>query len=147
MRWLAFVSLFLASSADASPPAVTVRVQVEGSENLTFNHLAQNTLSVQTPWGTQQAVFSGAPYTPDPQHYWRHLFPLTLQLKMPANTQAGRYPVRATAQLYLCDQRAHVCTVRTAETDGELTVRQPLARIELLLKLKVPVFNFGPQRT
>ena len=139
---LALAWVLLASWAHAVSPAASVRVQVAESVGLTFNHLAQNTLNVQTPWGTQQAVFSGTPYAPDPGTYWSRLHPLTLRLKVPATANAGRYPVRVSAQLYLCDQRAHLCTVRTAEASGELTLGAAPARLDLLLS--VPVFKLNP---
>ena len=142
MKRLAFACVLLASWANAVSPSASVRVQVADSVGLTFNHLAQNTLSVQTPWGTQQAVFSGSPYAPDPKNYWSQLLPLTLRLKVPATAKAGSYPIRASAQLYLCDQRAHLCSVKSAEASGEVTVGPTPARLELLLS--VPVFRLSP---
>lgn len=142
MKRLAFACVLLASWANAVSPAASVRVQVADSVGLTFNHLAHNTLTLTTPWGTQQAIFGGTPYAPDPQHYWSHLHPLTLQLNVPASAKAGSYPVRASAQLYLCDQRAHLCTVKTAEASGDVTVGAVPARLELLLS--VPVFRLNP---
>ncbi|GGQ95418.1 hypothetical protein [Deinococcus ruber] len=136
------VLALLASQAGAASPLASVRVQVEGSAALTFNHRAQNTLTLRTPWGTQQAVFSGTPYAPDPGNYWGHLSPLTLKIKLPEGVAAGRYPVSVSANLYLCDQRAHLCTVRTAQASGEMTVGQASARLDLLLTL--PTFTLLP---
>ncbi|ULH16340.1 hypothetical protein MF271_07035 [Deinococcus sp. KNUC1210] len=136
-----FLLALLATQAGAAP-LTSVRVQVEGSAALTFNHVAHNTLTLRTPWGTQQAVFSGTPYAPDPGNYWSRLDPLTLKLRLPQGVTAGRYPVSVTANLFLCDQRAHLCTVRTAQASGVVEVGQTPTRLDLLLTL--PTFTLKP---
>ncbi|WP_425147698.1 hypothetical protein [Deinococcus sp.] len=144
MKRLALALLLSAQigTALAGAETATVRVQVADAPGLTFNHVARNTLTLTTPWGTQTAVFGGTPYSPDPQHYWNHLFPLTLNVRVPGGVGSGSYPLKASAQLFLCDQRAHLCTVKTAEASGDLNLSGSSARLELLLS--VPTFKLSP---
>ncbi len=136
MKLLAALIMFGMASASASS-STSVRVEVEAKPNLTFSRGASSGLTLTTPWGTQQASFrSGTPYEPDPEHYYSRLDPVTLRVNVPTVTKPGGYPVSLNTVLYVCDQAAHLCSVRPAQASGKLTVG--LNAAPLTLTLKVP---------
>ena len=143
MRLAALLLVFGMSVASASSLAtgttVSVQVQVEGLPGLTFSRQVPAVVTLVTPWGSQTASLnSGALYRADPQHYWASLNPLRLRVKVPAGTAAGRYPVRVSTTLYVCDQNIHLCTIRPSETQGQLDLKGFGRSAPLILTLRVP---------
>ncbi|WP_188960371.1 hypothetical protein [Deinococcus aquiradiocola] len=109
--------------AVAAGGSVTVRVQVPPVAGLTFSRAAPADLTVTTPWGVHAGRWrGGALYAPDPQHYWSRLNAAAVSVPVPPGTPAGTYPVRVNATLYVCDQRAHLCSVRPAQASGSVRV-------------------------
>ena len=134
---LTLVLALLGLTPTLAPGGPTVRVLVEPRPGLTFARQAPSTLTLGTPWGTQTVRLSGAAaYPADPEHYWSALNPVTIRLRTPPHLAAGRYPVSAKTEFYVCAQALHLCTVRRAETRGELTTGP--GAVPLRLTLKVP---------
>jgi hypothetical protein len=114
-----------------------VQIQVETRPELTFNRAVPSVVTLTTPWGTQRASLRGGTlYPADPKNYWSDLKPVMVQVRAPANVAAGRYPVNIKTELYVCDQKLHLCSVRPAEAKGELTVGTGSAL--LILTLSIP---------
>lgn len=118
-----FLCLGLASSTVGSAQAAGVRIQVESRPGLTFNRTVPSVVTLKTPWGTQMIrLAAGTLYTGDPTHYWSSLTPVFVHVRTPPNIATGRYPVSIQADLYVCDQRLHLCSVRPAVASGLLEV-------------------------
>jgi hypothetical protein len=125
----------------AAASAATVRVVVEPQPNLTFSRGVPSEVAVTTPWGVRRASLNnGTLYAADPANYFSQLNPVVVQLRIPPGTKAGRYSISLKTSLYVCDQLAHLCSVRPAQTSGELTVgkRVDTEAAPLTLTLKIP---------
>ena len=128
--------LVLGMASASASSSVTIRVEVESRPDLTFSREVPSELTVTTPWGQQTALLkTGTLYTADPEHYYSRLDPVTLRVKVPAGTKPGAYPVSLKTALYVCDQVAHLCSVRLAQASGELTVGRGAKPLTLTLKV------------
>ncbi len=133
---LTLSALALPAQTLATAQASSVQLQVESRPGLTFNREVPSVVRLTTPWGTQTVKLNrGAPYSADPQHYWSSLTPVVVRLRTPPGLAAGRYPVSAQTDLYVCDQTIHLCSVRSASAQGELEVDAVAPRLTLTLKV------------
>jgi hypothetical protein len=140
LKPLAVLMMLGLASASASS-AATVRVVVEPQPNLTFSREVPSEVAITTPWGVEKASLkNGTLYAADPKNYFSQLDPVTVQIRIPMGTKAGRYPMSLKTSLYVCDQVVHLCSVRPAQLSGELTVgkRVGTEAAPLTLTLKIP---------
>ncbi len=100
------LSLWLALALGVAP-AGTIEVRVPAPPGVLFNRLGSSTVTLRTPWGEQTAKLSGTPDKTDPEHYWASARPLKFQLKVP--NEMKTVLVTLSADLFLCDARAHLC--------------------------------------
>lgn len=107
---------FLLALTLNAAPAGSIEVRVPAPPGVLFNRLGSSTVTLKTPWGEQTAKLTGIPDKVDPQNYWASAYPVHFQLKVPGNV-----PVTLSANLFLCDARAHLCYRRQLSMKARLS--------------------------
>ena len=104
----------------------TVRLELRLATNAAFNRPAPNLVRLENPFKPGQFLerreFKGIPWPDDAEHYFQSVDPLEFRLPVPANLKAGAYPLKFTAELFVCDKVVNVCFKRTLAVGGELRI-------------------------
>ena len=112
----------LLALALGTAPAGTIEVRVPAPPGVLFNRLGRSTVTLNTPWGEQTAALSGVPDKTDPEHYWASAHPVRFRLKLPGGVE--NVSLTLSADLFLCDARAHLCYRRQLSTRARLDVKK-----------------------
>lgn len=110
---------FAAAGSDAK-----VRFEFKFEPNLLFNRAGSSSLSLETPWNKKPIELElqkGTPYKDAPDEYHTALEPVTALVRVPVGTKAGTYPIKISAEVFLCDNLSKVCYIDRAS--GSLEVR------------------------
>ena len=103
-----------------------VRLELRPAKNIAFNRLAPNLVRLEHPFKPGQFLerreFKGTPWPDDAEHYLQSVEPLEVRLPVSVGVKAGVYPLKFTAELFVCDKVVNVCFKRTLAVGGELRV-------------------------
>ena len=117
--------------SDTTPPfslaapqgqSASLRVQLATQEML-VNREAPNRLTLTTPWGKTQVQPSGTRHSnPAFASYFAQVKPMTFKVNVPASVKPGNYPAQLGGELFVCDIREKVCTLRPVQVPVRIEV-------------------------
>lgn len=103
-----------------------VRLELRLATNAAFNRPAPNLVRLENPFKPGQFLerreFKGIPWPDDAEHYFQSVDPLEFRLPVSSGVKAGTYPLKFSAELFVCDKVVNVCFKRTLTVGGELRI-------------------------
>jgi hypothetical protein len=107
--------------------SATLRFEFKLAAGVLFNRAGSSLITVENPF-TKKAleleIVKGTPYPKEPDDYFETLEPLSGKIAVPAGTKPGVYPVKLSAEMFLCDGVMKVCYRDLTEGKLELRVAQ-----------------------
>ncbi|MDO4246733.1 MAG: hypothetical protein Q4C89_11980 [Deinococcus sp.] len=102
--------------------SATLRVQLATRDTL-VSHEAPNRLTLTTPWSKTQVQPSGTRHSnPAFASYFAQVKPMTFKVSVPASVKPGNYPAQLGGELFVCDMRDKVCTLRPVQVPVHIRV-------------------------
>lgn len=100
-----------------------VRLELRSGANIAFRHVSPNVVRLVRPFGAPlvQRRLEGE-FWPEDREYYQHVAPLEFRFAVPDGAQPGRYRLRFTGELFVCDKVVRVCFKQKLETAAELRV-------------------------
>jgi hypothetical protein len=111
---------FANAGADAK-----VQIQFKFGENLLFNRAGESTITLESGFlkkPLELVVSKGTPFKESPEDYHSALEPVGANIRVPAGTKAGVYPVKFSSEVFLCDNQTKVCYIDRASSGFEIRV-------------------------
>jgi hypothetical protein len=102
-----------------------LRFDFKFEPNLLFNRAGSSSLVLETPWSkkpVELVLDKGVPFKDLPDEYLVGLDSVVAALRVPVGTKAGVYPIKLSAEVFLCDNLIKVCFIDKASGVFEVRV-------------------------
>lgn len=122
----------------AARPGQTTALQVQlATRDLLVNREAPNRLTLTTPWGKAQVQPGGTPHrNPAFASYFAQVRAMTFKVKVPASAKSGTYRAQLSGELFVCDIRDKVCTLRPIQVPVRIQVSASAQSLSKTLTLR-----------